>query len=382
MSVFDDLAGQEAAISVLTRAATAARTGGTGMTHSWLLTGPPGSGRSNAAKAFAAALECTGETVGCGECQGCRTVMSDSHPDVEVLSTEATTISVASVRELVSRAQAMPTVGAWRVMIIKEADRMVERTTNVLLKAIEEPPPRTVWILCTPSPRDVLTTIRSRCRGLNLVIPAAEKVAELLVRRDGVDPETALVAARAAQSHVGAARALARDPKVGERRKENLRAVHGIRSTGAAVLAASDLIDRAKAQAEEQGEDRGEREAKELRHTLGLGPDEPIPPKLKSQFKALETEQKKRETRQLRDATDRSLIDLLAFYRDVLTVQLEAGTDLVNPDFESEIRDIAGSVSAEKTISIMDEISLARERIGANVAPQLAVEAMMVATRR
>ncbi|WP_054953019.1 DNA polymerase III subunit delta' [Flaviflexus massiliensis] len=382
MGVFDDLAGQDSAIATLTRAATAARDGGTGMTHSWLITGPPGSGRSTAAKAFAAALQCTDETVGCGECQGCRTVMSDSHPDVEILSTEAATISVASVRELVSQAQAMPTVGQWRVMIIKEADRMLERTTNVLLKAIEEPPPRTVWILCTPSPRDVLTTIRSRCRGLNLVVPPAEKVAELLVRRDGIDAEAALVASRAAQSHVGAARALARDPKVASRRHDNLTAVYNIRTTGHAVLAAAELLDRAKAQADDEGDDRTEREVAELRNTLGLTPSEQIPPKLKSQFKQLEAEQKRRETRQLRDAIDRSLIDLLSFYRDVLTVQLDTDTDLVNPDFDREIREIADATGAEKTIAIMDEISLARERIGGNIAPALAVEAMMVAVRR
>lgn len=382
MTVFDDLAGQEAAIEVLTRAATAARTGSAGMTHSWLITGPPGSGRSTAAKAFAAALQCTGEPVGCGECPGCRTVMSDSHPDVEILATEATTITVASVRELVSHAQSTPTVGAWRVMIIKEADRMVERTTNVLLKAIEEPPPRTVWILCTPSPRDVLTTIRSRCRGLNLVIPAAEKVADLLVRRDGIDPDAALIAAKAAQSHVGAAKALAKDPGAGERRRENLRGAYGIRTAGHAALAAQALIDRSKVQAEAEGENRADREIAELRRTLGLAPDETIPPAMRSHFKQLESEHKKRETRRIRDAHDRALIDLLSLYRDVLVVQLEAGTDLVNVDFEKEIEDIAGSITADKTIAIMDEISLARERIGANVAPLLAIEAMMMAMRR
>lgn len=382
MTVFDDLAGQEAAIEVLTRAATAARTGSAGMTHSWLITGPPGSGRSTAAKAFAAALQCTGEPVGCGECSGCRTVMSDSHPDVEILATEATTITVASVRELVSHAQSTPTVGAWRVMIIKEADRMVERTTNVLLKAIEEPPPRTVWILCTPSPRDVLTTIRSRCRGLNLVIPAAEKVADLLVRSDGIDPDAALIAAKAAQSHVGAAKALARDPGAGERRRENLRGAYGIRTAGHAALAAQALIDRSKVQAEAEGENRADREIAELRRTLGLAPDETIPPAMRSHFKQLESEHKKRETRRIRDAHDRALIDLLSLYRDVLVVQLEAGTDLVNVDFEKEIEDIAGSITADKTIAIMDEISLARERIGANVAPLLAIEAMMMVMRR
>ena len=382
MSVFDDLAGQEAAIETLKRAATAARSGGPGMTHSWLITGPPGSGRSTAAKAFAAALECTGPEVGCGECEGCSLVMSNSHPDVEILASEVTTISVATVRELVSRAQATPSAGPWRVLIIKEADRMLERTTNVLLKAIEEPPPRTVWILCTPSPQDVLMTIRSRCRGLNLVIPAPEKVAELLIRRDGVDPERALVAAKAAQSHIGAAKALALDGEVRERRELNLRAAYRVRSTGDAVLAAKALEDRCKIQAEASGTEREEREDAELRRSFGLAPGERVPPAMQSQFRQLTEQRKKRETRQKRDALDRSLIDLLSLYRDVLVVQLEAGTDLVNTDFEREIQEIAEAFTAEKTIEILDQISLARERISANVAPLLALEAMMVALRR
>ena len=382
MSVFDDLAGQEAAIETLKRAATAARTGGPGMTHSWLITGPPGSGRSTAAKAFAAALECTGDEVGCGTCEGCSLVMSNSHPDVEILASEVTTIAVASVRELVSRAQATPAAGPWRVLIIKEADRMLERTTNVLLKAIEEPPPRTVWILCTPSPQDVLTTIRSRCRGLNLVIPAPDKVAELLIRRDGVDPERAHVAARAAQSHVGAAKALALDPEVRERREMNLRAAYRVRSTGDAVIAAKELDERSKVQAEASGTAREEREDAELRRSLGLDPGERVPPAMQGHFRQLAEARKKRETRQRRDALDRALIDLLSFYRDVLILQLDAGTELVNTDFEREIREIADAFGAEKTIHILDQISLARERIAANAAPALDLEAMMVALRR
>lgn len=383
MSVFDDLAGQEAAIDTLRRAATAARSGGGGgMSHSWLITGPPGSGRSTAARAFAAALQCTGEEVGCGRCEGCSLVMSNSHPDVEMLASEVTTISVAAVRELVSRAQATPTAGAWRVLIIKEADRMLERTTNVLLKAIEEPPPRTVWILCTPSPQDVLTTIRSRCRGLNLVIPSPEKVAELLIRRDDVDPERALVAAKAAQSHVGAAKALALDSEVRERRELNLRAAYRVRTTGDAVIAAKELEERSKIQAEASGSERDEREDGELRKSLGLDLEERVPPGMQGQFRQLAEVQKKRGTRQRRDALDRGLIDLLSLYRDVLVVQLEAGTDLVNADFDSEIRELATVFTAEKTIEILDEISLARERIAANVAPLLALEAMMVSLRR
>lgn len=202
MSVWDDVVGQEQAVATLRAAATDPAA----MTHAWLLTGPPGSGRSNAARAFAAALQC--EQGGCGRCQACRTTLAGTHPDVTLVATELVTIKIDDVRDLVTVASRSPSQGRRRVIVVEDADRMAERTTNVLLKAIEEPAPHTVWILCAPSPQDVLVTIRSRCRGVVLRVPPVEAVAGLLVQRDGVDEHVALVAARAAQSHIGLARRL------------------------------------------------------------------------------------------------------------------------------------------------------------------------------
>ncbi|WP_188037789.1 DNA polymerase III subunit delta', partial [Actinotalea sp. JY-7885] len=204
MSVWTELVGQRHAVEVLREAATDPGA----MTHAWLLTGPPGSGRSNAARAFAAALQCT--EGGCGRCQACTTTLAGTHADVMVVATEKVTISIDEVRELIGVAQRAPSQGRWRVIVLEDADRMVERTSNVLLKAIEEPPPRTVWLLCAPSPQDVVVTIRSRCRGVALRVPPVDDVAALLVERDGADREVARMAARAAQSHIGLARRLAR----------------------------------------------------------------------------------------------------------------------------------------------------------------------------
>ncbi|KGM14909.1 hypothetical protein N867_14165, partial [Actinotalea fermentans ATCC 43279 = JCM 9966 = DSM 3133] len=197
MSVWDAVVGQPDAVAVLQRAVADP----SAMTHAWLLTGPPGSGRSVAARAFAAALQC--EQGGCGVCQACTTTMGGTHADVTVVATDKVTINIAEVRDLIGVAQRSPASGRWRVVVLEDADRMVERTSNVLLKAIEEPPPRTVWLLCAPSPQDVVVTIRSRCRGVVLRVPPVEDVAALLVRRDGVDPAVADAAARAAQSHIG-----------------------------------------------------------------------------------------------------------------------------------------------------------------------------------
>ncbi|MFC2433532.1 MAG: DNA polymerase III subunit delta' [Peptidiphaga sp.] len=392
MSVFDDLVGQAAVRAQLERAAIAARdlaertTDGeadrdSAMSQAWLITGPPGSGRSLAARAFAAALQCTGPAPGCGRCRACRTVMEGKHPDVEHVATEGVVITVDQTRDLVGRSFVSPGSGAWRVVIVEDADRMAERTTNVLLKAIEEPPPFTVWMLCTPSPEDVMTTIRSRCRGVALAVPPASDVAALLVRRDGVAPEEALRAARAAQSHVGRARALATDSAVRRERDLLIGEALAIRGTADAVLAAHRVHAQAVAAAKKATGDRFEREEAELKRTLGIGEGARIPPAARAQLRELAENQKRRTTRAQRDELDRAMIDLLSLYRDVLTVQLGAGVDLVNQDFDEGIRAVAAESDPGQSVRRMDAIAQARTRLGGNVAPLLVLEAMMVALR-
>lgn len=380
MSVFDELVGQPRAVEVLRAAARSARNNES-LAHAWLVTGPPGSGRSVAARALAAALECTGEEPGCGQCQACRTVLSGSHPDVEMISTEGTTIAVDTVRELVSRAQAKPATGSWRVIIIEDADRMAERTTNVLLKSIEEPPPHTVWMLCTPSLHDVLPTIRSRCRHLGLVIPPAEAVADLLVRRNRIEPGLAETVARVSQSHIGRARGLAEEPTAREARTAILKEVTEIRGVGQAVHVADSLLAQATKAATALTEARDKDEMEALKRDLGIADESRIPPALRGQIKALEEEQKRRSRRSLRDGLDRAFVDLLSLYRDILIVQLDADVPLINVDFTDTITKLAGEASVETTIARMDEISLARQRINANVAPLLALEALLVTLR-
>ena len=392
MSVFDDLVGQAAVRAQLERAAIAARdlaertTDGeadrdSAMRQAGLITGPPGSGRSLAARAFAAALQCTGPAPGCGRCRACRTVMEGKHPDVEHVATEGVVITVDQTRDLVGRSFVSPGSGAWRVVIVEDADRMAERTTNVLLKAIEEPPPFTVWMLCTPSPEDVMTTIRSRCRGVALAVPPASDVAALLVRRDGVASEEALRAARAAQSHVGRARALATDSAVRRERDLLIGEALAIRGTADAVLAAHRVHAQAVAAAKKATGDRFEREEAELKRTLGIGEGARIPPAARAQLRELAENQKRRTTRAQRDELDRAMIDLLSLYRDVLTVQLGAGVDLVNQDFDEGIRAVAAESDPGQSVRRMDAIAQARTRLGGNVAPLLVLEAMMVALR-
>jgi len=376
VSVWDGLVGQEHVVETLRRAVADPRS----MTHAWLFTGPPGSGRSVAARAFAAALQCEATPPGCGTCKACRTAMNATHPDITNVSTEKVVIDIREVRELVATASRSASQGRWRIVIIEDADRMVERTSNVLLKSIEEPPEHTVWLLCAPSPDDVIVTIRSRCRQVNLRIPPADAVADLLVRRDGVDPGVAAIAARAAQSHVGMARRLATDPQARERRRRLLGIPTSIRGVGDAVLEAAVLVEGAAAEAKDVAARRDEGERAELLRALGIG-DGPVPPAARAQVRQLEEQQKKRGTRVQRDALDRSMVDLLAYYRDVLAVQFGSDVDLVNADLSAAIRDLAARSTPEQTLRRMDAIGEARTRLAGNVAPLLAVEAMLIALR-
>jgi DNA polymerase-3 subunit delta' len=373
--VWAELVGQEPAVEVLRGAVEDP----TRMTHAWLLTGPPGSGRSTAARAFAAALQC--ETGGCGRCHACVTVLQGLHPDVTVVATEGVVIRADTARPLVELAQRSPSSGRWRVIIVEDADRLNETSGNVLLKAIEEPPPRTVWVLCAPSPQDVLVTLRSRSRAVALRVPPVDAVAALLVERDGIDPAVAAVAARAAQSHVGIARRLARDPQARARRATVLSIPPRVRGVGDAVLAAGDLVATAQADAKAATEQRDAEERSELLRSMGAEGAATIPPALRAQVRDLEGDQKRRATRAQRDVLDRAMLDLLSLYRDVLVVQLGAGVELVNVEHEESVRALAASSTPDQTVRRMDAIGEARTRIAGNVAPLLAVEAMTIALR-
>lgn len=377
MTVWDDLIGQPDAVETLSRAVTDPAA----MTHGWLFTGPPGSGRSVAARAFAAALECP--RGGCGTCRECRTALDGTHADVTIVATEGLSIKVEDTRALVQEAALRPSVGSWRALIIEDADRLTERAADALLKALEEPTPRTVWMLCAPSLEDVIITIRSRSRHVRLRTPPVEAVAGLLTRRDGVDPSMARYAARAAQSHVGLARRLARDEGARIRRRDVISLPGKIRTIGDAIGAAADLATITDEESTAASTERDAAQRARLMETLGADPAARTqPPHIRSQLSALEKEQRTRATRFGRDMVDRSLVDLLSIHRDALVLRLGAKVDLVNQDSIDLVRSLASSHSAEQLLQAMDAIGEARERINANVPPLLALEAMAVTLQR
>ncbi|MEV0259150.1 DNA polymerase III subunit delta' [Streptomyces sp. NPDC050732] len=399
MSVWDDLVGQERVSEQLGAAArdadalvTAAATGtpppeASKMTHAWLFTGPPGSGRATAARAFAAALQCTspdralGGAPGCGFCDGCHTSLIGTHADVEVVRTDLLSIGVKETRDLVRRAQLSPAVGRWQVIVLEDADRLTEGAGNVLLKAVEEPAPRTVWLLCAPSLEDVLPTIRSRCRHLTLSTPRVDAVADVLVRRDGIEPDVAAAVARATQGHIGRARRLATDPRARERRAAVLKLPMRVTEIGGCLKAAQELIDTATEDAKQVAEEVDGKETEDLKAALGGGQGGRMPRGTAGVMKELEDRQKRRKTRTQRDSLDLALTELTGLYRDVLALQLGSRVAIANTEVQDMLERMALGTSPESTLRRIEAIGACRTALDRNVAPLLAVEAMTVALR-
>ena len=374
--IWRELFGQADAIAQLEQAV---KTRDQGVQHAWLMTGPPGSGRSNMAVAFAAALLCA--EGGCGTCRSCTLAMSGNHPDIDVLTTEKVGISIEEVRNLVLSAQMGGSMGRYRIMIIEDADRMAERSSNVLLKALEEPPPGTVWILCAPSEADMLPTIRSRVRRITLKTPAVEEVAQLLVERDSIDRALAMTVAAEAQSHIGMARRLATSVDARGRRKDTLVAALDIDSVTNAMFTADRWIDLARRDAEALTTERDSEEREELLRVLGVEDTSKLPLYARADVKTLEESQKRRATRSLRDGLDRILVDLLSLYRDVLMLQLVAEVPLVNEGLKTQISSVANRSTAQQSLEKLRQIELARTRIAANVKDQMVLEALAVNLR-
>jgi DNA polymerase-3 subunit delta' len=374
MTVWDDLVGQTRVVETLRRAVAG------DMTHAWLFTGPPGSGRSNAAIAFAAALQC--ERGGCGECHSCHTASIGSHEDISVTRTQKLTIGVDDVRQLVRSSALAPVGQRYQIMIVEDADRLTDQAANALLKAVEEPTDRTVWLLCAPTVEDVLPTIRSRARLVVLATPSAADVAGFLVQRDGVSPERASYAARASQGHIGRARALATDEATFARRRDVVRIPGELTTLGGCITAAANLHDAATEESAAMTSRIDARERADLDVMYGVVERGRRPRDYLPALRDLEKSQKTRAKRRVLDVVDRGLMDLASVYRDAIAVQIGSLQGMVNEENRADVMSLAQSSTPELNLNRIEAIFTAREQmLEFNVPPLLALESMMMALR-
>jgi DNA polymerase-3 subunit delta' len=385
MTVWDELVGQGPVVESLQEVVG----NSSAMTHAWLFTGPPGSGRSNAAVAFAAALQC--ESGGCGACESCSMVAEGTHPDVSVVRTDGLSIGVDTARDYVRRAALAPALGRWQALIVEDADRLTDQAANALLKSIEEPARASVWILCATAVDDVMVTVRSRCRPVLLRTPPVDAIAGLLARRDGIDPGAARAAAAASQGHIGRAKLLASDSAARERRRAILALPLQVDSLGSCLAAAQAIADEATARAADVADAKDQAELANLKESWGVeapplrdasvaagGPSSSRKPAgFAGELASLTKDQDRRRKRLTRDAIDGVLIDLLAFCRDVVAEQVAPGAELVNADVAADVQRAARTWTRESTLGRIDAIVECRRALEANAAPQLALERMM-----
>ena len=377
-TVFDDLVGQEDAVAILQGASLAARNNDATqeMTHAWIFTGPPGSGRSSAAIAFAQSLICP--QGGCATCNECRSARTHAHPDVEIMTTEGLSIKIEEVRELLTRTSWAPSMGGWRIVVMEDADRLTESAANALLKAIEEPGTRTVWLLCAPTLHDILPTIRSRCRHIQLRTPTTSAVSAFLQRRDHIAPAMADFAARVSQGHIGRARYIATNEQVRSHRSTIISLPLQLTTIADAYKAAQTLVDMATAQAKAQAEARDEKEITSLQEAYGKGATgRGMATGGAKAVKELEKEQKSRTTRMVRDSIDGALLDIATFFRDVMMVQAGATDTLINTDMAEVITAYAHKTTPHSTVRKVNAIMKARIHLSHNAAPLLTCEALM-----
>ena len=380
MSVWDSLVGQKPVIDMLSRIAQGDPSQ---ITQSWLICGPPGSGRSNMARAFAAALESPDHGMSAEPTRVTQQVLAGTHPDVTVLTTNKVTIGIDQVREIITTSEQMPATAPWRIIIIEDVDRMLERTTNVLLKEIEEPAEHCIWLLCAPSAQDVLPTIRSRTRIVNLAVPSTQAVAGFLTSTTNVEPKVAQRAARLAEGHIGIAKLYATDERVMSDRDELVVGVLNLARASDAVLLAGNLIDNAKAQAEADANRITAGQEAEFRRINGLAPSDRIPPKLRGAFNqiAKKDDVKRLVTRRTRDVLDRALNSIASIYRDVAVLQnnAEDSVGLINLENRSSITEVSVRLNRAGAVTRLDEVAHARKRLAGNGNPLLVFESLFCA---
>jgi len=219
--LFSDILGQEKAVSYLTKLAREQRVPG-----ALLFYGPDGIGKKQTALAFAKALNCEDflareQGTACGVCPSCQAVAKGTHPDVTLVDfayqarlelkkdvsaknyeeelekqlLKQQHLSIDTIRDITAKAQQKSFANGWKVLIIDQAQTMQSAAANALLKFIEEPPAKTLWILITNKREAMLSTIRSRCQPVPFA-PLGEADLNTILTRNYPDLEYPDLSAR------------------------------------------------------------------------------------------------------------------------------------------------------------------------------------------
>lgn len=338
--------------------------------RSMLFFGPPGAGKTQAARVFAAAVLCPDS---CGHCNICARVLKDVHPDVQFYQPEGYTYPVVSIRQMVSWANQSPLEGTRRVFIVEEADRIIERSQNALLKALEEPSAATTWVLLASSLDVFLPTVLSRCRMIEFAPIAEESVRALLAERFEVDPTQAELVAQIARGDIDRAIELATDPKAMNLRTLAIKACTRIEPTGAWALSVTDQVQQMAADVRSVVSVEQAEELSDLEELVGSG---------RGTATAKKRLQEKHK-RALRRAETGVYLDFLSWmgmcFRDLAAAALGVqADDLVASDHASDIVSAARSRPPAFWLQEADRTQQGRLALVENANPSLYLDSVLL----
>ncbi|CAN5791520.1 DNA polymerase III subunit delta' [soil metagenome] len=367
MTVWDALAGSRAADGLAAQVSSGAPA------QAWLLAGPPGSGKRQAAVAIAAAFNCSLEPGrGCGRCPACARILRGRHPDVHHIVPEGPLIPVDVIREaIIPEAARSPFEAPYKVFIVEEAERMNPNAQNALLKTLEEPQPDTIFVLTTESEDELLDTVRSRCRMFRLDPVPESRIIELL-EAEGVEGSQARLAARVAEGDYARARSLALDAEVSRRREMWLGLPMRLGAPSDVLDMAQEVLDAVREAVARRLEGQ-KQEVAELADAMGEG-------RGTAGARNSLAKRHRRELRRLEiEVLGEAFGTLGSLWRDLLVTRRGSPEAITNLDRLDELRSLADTAPRDADlVAAMERCGAARSALERNANAQLLVEATLL----